>query len=293
MNAAFRTFVETIGDQSRLRIAPTPSGYLHAGNLFNFLLNYFAARSRGAKLLLRIDDLDADRKRPAYVVDIFETLSWLGIDWDEGPRAADDFERNWSQHLRLVSYHAALDVLRSKNLLFACGKSRRDLAPFGGSYPEHFRDQGLDLEAPDVAWRIKTPPGFPMPDFVVRRRDGIPAYQVASVCDDLHFGVTHAVRGADLEASTLAQQYLAECMGASSFASIRFFHHPLLLDEKGEKLSKSAGSEAVNALREGGEGPEKILGAAAQWLGLPEDRKYLTAGDLLEAYDREAPDIIF
>lgn len=285
MNAAFRTFVETTVNQSRLRLAPTPSGYLHVGNLFNFLLNYVAARSRGAKLLLRIDDLDAERKRTAYLEDIFETLSWLGIDWDEGPRTVDDFEKNWSQHLRLVSYHEALDVLRSKKLLFACGKSRRDLAPYDGSYPAHFRDQGLDLDTPDVAWRIKTPPGFPLPDFVVRRRDGIPAYQVASVCDDLRFGVTHAVRGADLEASTFAQQYLAECMGASSFASIRFFHHPLLLDENGGKLSKSAGSEAVNVLREDGEGPKKILEATARWLDLPEDGKYFSIGDLLEAFD--------
>lgn len=282
MNAAFRTFVETIDDQSRLRIAPTPSGYLHAGNLFNFLLNYLAARCRGAKLLLRIDDLDADRKRTAYVEDIFEILSWLSIDWDEGPHAPVDFENTWSQHFRLNSYHAALEVLRSKNLLFACGKSRRDLAPYDGSYPEHFRNQRLDLEAPDVAWRIKTPPGFPMPDFVVRRRDGMPAYQVASVCDDLHFGVTHAVRGADLESSTQAQYFLAECIGATSFDSIRFFHHPLLLDKNGEKLSKSAGSEAVNVLIEGSEGPEKILGATAQWLGLAADRRYISALDLLE-----------
>lgn len=285
MNAAFRHFLKSIGDTGRLRLAPTPSGYLHAGNLFNFLLNHFGARSRGAKLLLRIDDLDADRKRDVYVKDIFSTLAWVGIDWDEGPRSAVEFETTWSQHLRLPAYHDALDVLRSKNLLFACRKSRRDLAPYGSSYPEHFRNQGLELEAPDVAWRIKTPPGFPMPDFIVRRRDGIPAYQVASVCDDMHFGVTHAVRGADLEASTIAQYYLAECLGAPSFASIKFYHHPLLLDEKGEKLSKSAGSEAVNTLRAGGEGPEKILGATAKWLGLPEDKKYCTAGDLLDAFE--------
>ncbi|MCC6412701.1 MAG: tRNA glutamyl-Q synthetase, partial [Saprospiraceae bacterium] len=99
------------------------------------------------------------------------------------------------------------------------------------------------------------------------------------------FGVTHAVRGADLEASTSAQYYLAECLGASSFLPIQFFHHPLLLDEKGEKLSKSAGSEAVNTIKEGGDGHQEILKATAQWLGLPEDRKYSAAGDLLNAIE--------
>ncbi len=281
MQAAFRTFVESIGKESRLRLAPTPSGYLHAGNVFNFLLNFVAAKSRGAGLLLRIDDLDTDRKRTAYVQDVFVTLEWLGIHWDDGPRSTDDFETHWAQHLRLPLYTDALQILRSKNLIFACGKSRRDLAAFDGLYPEHFREQGLDLDASDVAWRIKTPPGFPLADFVVRRRDGLPAYQIASVCDDLHFGITHAVRGADLEASTTAQKYLAACMGVTAFATIKFFHHPLLLDEKGGKLSKSAGSEAVNTLREGRKGPEKILGDAARWLGLPTERTYFKAADLV------------
>jgi glutamyl-tRNA synthetase len=280
MEEAFRSFLDSIGPHSKLRLAPTPSGFLHAGNVFNFLLNYTAARSRGATLLLRIDDLDADRKRPAYVQDVFDTLHWLGIDWDEGPADALSFETQWSQHQRLPLYQAALETLRAQGMLFACRKSRRDLAPFGGAYPEAFRDQNLDLDAPDVAWRIKTPPGFPMPDFIVRRRDGIPAYQVASVVDDVHFGVTHAVRGADLEASTQAQYFLADCLNSPVFASIRFYHHPLLLDDRGEKLSKSAGSEAVNALRSAGSGPEQVLKQAALWLDVKNPAGIRTARDL-------------
>jgi glutamyl/glutaminyl-tRNA synthetase len=238
-------FQQTIGPDSRLRLAPTPSGFLHAGNILNFRLNHESARQKGANLLLRIDDLDADRKRTEYVDNIFETLQKCGIDYDEGPRDTDDFEKNWSQHHRIRLYHSLLDRLRALGLLFACRKSRTDLKPFNGQYPPEFREQGLELDMPDVAWRIKTPEGFPMPDFVVRRRDGIPAYQVASVADDLHWRITHIIRGADLEPSTMAQLFLADCLGEQRFTAIHFYHHPLLLDEKGEKISKSAG----NAIR--------------------------------------------
>ncbi len=268
--AAFRAFIQTVAPTSRLRLAPTPSGFLHLGNAYNFILNWLAARhTPGARLLLRIDDLDADRKRPEYVQDVFDTLRWLGLDWDEGPRSTEDFEANWSQHLRLQLYENALDRLRAGNVLIACAKSRRDLAPFAGEYPTEFREQNLALDAPDVAWRIKTPriPGLP-PDFVVRRRDGIPAYQVASLADDRHFGITHVIRGADLAESTAAQQYLAECLGWREFSRVQFLHHPLLLDAGGNKLSKSAGSAALKTWREEGRSPAEVFRAVARWLGV-------------------------
>ena len=264
----FAAFAGSIQAGSRLRLAPTPSGFLHAGNALNFVLNWLAARLGDAGLLLRIDDLDADRKRPEYVQDIFDSLTWLGLDWDEGPRLNSDFEENWSQHLRLPLYFKTLNKLREKDLLFACRKSRRDLEPFDGVYPPEFRDQGLSLDEPDVAWRIKTPGGFSMPDFVVRRRDGLPAYQVASLADDLHFGVTHVIRGADLEQSTEAQRFLAGCLNENKFLNINFLHHPLMTDERGGKLSKSAGAFSLKTMREGGAGAEAIFGEVAKVLGL-------------------------
>lgn len=265
-------FVQSAGPGCRLRLAPTPSGFLHAGNALNFILNWTVARKNHGSLLLRIDDLDADRKRPAYVQDIFDSLEWLGIDWDEGPRSTDDFEQNWSQHLRLPLYVARLEKLRATGLLFACRKSRSDLAPFKGSYPADFREQGLSLDDPDVAWRIATPPGFPMPDFIVRRRDGLPAYQVASIADDVHFGVTHAIRGADLEPSTEAQRWLASCIGEDKFLRIKFLHHPVLFDEGGEKLSKSAGSSSLQAMRTQGQSPQSIFRQCATLIGFPENQ---------------------
>ena len=257
----FQAFTQSVTASSRLRLAPTPSGFLHAGNACNFILNWLAARLQpSAQLLLRIDDLDADRKRPEYVQDVFDTLDWLGLDWDLGPRSPDGFEKNWSQHGRLPAYFALLEELRANGHLFACKKSRRELAPFQGQYPAAFRQQGFDLDAADVAWRIKTPTdaAFP-PDFIVRRRDGIPAYQIASLADDLHFGITHIIRGEDLAGSTASQLFLAESLCRPAFSKIQFLHHALLLDEQGAKLSKSAGSAALKTWRQEGQSASRIF----------------------------------
>jgi glutamyl-tRNA synthetase len=272
----FTDLCQGVTRESRLRLAPTPSGFLHLGNAFNFSLNWLAAHVCGdaiqpsATLMLRVDDLDNERKRQAYETDLFETLNWLSLSWN-GPVIY--------QSDRLSHYHEVLERLRASDLLFACQKSRKDLEPFGGSYPPEFRQQNLSLDAPDVAWRIKTPPGFPLPDFVVRRRDGIPAYQVASFADDLQLGMTHIVRGADLADSTAAQRFLAEVLSEDKFLNIKFLHHPLIFDDTGEKLSKSAGSASLNAWREKGGGPEKVFQTVAAYLSLEGD----SASSLLES----------
>jgi glutamyl-tRNA synthetase len=272
----FTDFCRGVNQESRLRLAPTPSGFLHLGNAFNFILNWLAANAcetgigSSATLFLRVDDLDNDRKRQAYETDLFETLNWLSLSWDDPVIYQSD---------RLGHYHEVLERLRASDLLFACQKSRKDLEPFEGGYPSEFRNQNLSLDALDVAWRIKTPPGFPLPDFVVRRRDGIPAYQVASFADDLQLGMTHIVRGADLADSTAAQRFLAEVLSEDKFLNIKFLHHPLILDDTGEKLSKSAGSASLKAWRENGGGPEKVFQTVAAYLSLEGD----SASSLLES----------
>lgn len=279
----FDVFARSARSGGRLRLAPTPSGFLHPGNALNFILNWLVARLvPSGNLLLRIDDLDADRKRPEYVQDVFDTLRWLEIDWEEGPVSAADFEQNWSQHGRVPLYDKLLADLREKKHLFACGKSRRELAPYGGAYPPEFRNQNLSFDVPGVAWRIVTPPDFPLPDFIVRRRDGLPAYQVASLADDLHFGITHVIRGEDLRDSTAAQQFLAECAGRPDFGQIRFLHHPLVKNAVGEKLSKSAGADSLKAMRESGMSPEPVFQSVARLLGLPE-QPFPRLRDLLAA----------
>ena len=268
----FFEFVHSVKPGSRLRLAPTPSGFLHQGNAINFILNWLAARYQESpvKLFLRIDDLDNDRKRPEFVEDIYESLQWLALDWDDAPIL---------QSAHIERYTKVLEALRAKELLFPCQKSRRDLEPFEKTYPLEFRNQALTLDTPAAAWRIKTPSDLSLQDFVVRRRDGIPAYQVASFSDDVYFGTTHIIRGEDLIDSTSAQQYLATVLSSSSFLKIDFLHHPLLLDAQGEKLSKSAGSTALKTMREAGAGPSAIYNRVGQWLGLQGD----SAQELLHA----------
>lgn len=279
--AQFFDFISTADARCRLRFAPTPSGFLHLGNAVNFTLNWLIARAQGGKILLRIDDIDNERKRPEYLDDVFLSLQWLGLDWNEGPVSSQDFEENWSQHHRTPRYFEALSVLRDDNLLFACAKSRRDLAEFGNSYPSDFRHQNLLLDDVDVAWRIMSPEAeTQFSDFVVRRRDGIPAYQIASLCDDLQFGITHIVRGADLEASTAMQLYLAASLNESKFLEIKFLHHPLITDVHGEKLSKSAGATSLRAQREAGNTPAFVFETVANLLELP---ACATAVELLSA----------
>jgi glutamyl-tRNA synthetase len=270
--AAFDQFVREEGTRCRVRLAPTPSGFLHAGNALNFILNCLAARlAPEGSVLLRIDDLDAARTRPEYLDDIFDSLHWMGLTWDEGPVSTVDFTDHWSQKHRLGLYHQFLDRLRATGLLFACAKSRTELAAFHGEYPAAFRDQGLSLDDEAVAWRIRTPEGFPLPDFIVRKRDGLPAYQLSSLADDVHYGTTHIIRGADLEASTAAQRFLAGILGEEAFLAIHFLHHPLVTDTAGMKLSKSADAESLRARRQQGFDPSALFALAAMQLDLPSE----------------------
>lgn len=259
------------------RLAPTPSGYLHLGNLLVFAASWRHCRQNKGKLLLRIDDLDAERKRPEYVADIFESLHWLGINWDQGPQTAAEFDQSWSQHLRLPLYERLLHLLEQERLVYACGCSRTQLQQTGIHSPQHrCRTAQLPLDGPELAWRLRLPPNAPvqftdgrlgdlrldaaalLPDPVVRRKDGLPAYQIASLADDLHFGIDTVWRGEDLLPSTALQLWLAQCLELPAFAEIQFTHLPLLRDDHGQKLSKSKNARPVHAAREAGQKPDVV-----------------------------------
>lgn len=257
---------------SKTRIAPTPSGYLHQGNAFSFLVTAALAKRTGARVLLRIDDLDGERARPEYVQDIFDTLHFLQIGWDEGPLNPEELTARFSQLNRLELYRCALQQLREEGQVFACTCSRAEILRTSpdGTYPGTCRHKGIPLDTPGVCWRLQTDPGLPLmvkhPDgsvttavlpesmhyFVVRKKDGMPAYQLTSVVDDLHFGVDLVVRGADLWPSTLAQLCLASQLRQPRFGDASFCHHPLLKDASGLKLSKSAGAPSIRHLRHTG-----------------------------------------
>ncbi len=275
----------------RSRLAPTPSGLLHPGNGLSFAMTWAMVRATGGHLLLRIDDLDKTRCRDEYIADIFETLDWMGIDYDEGPTGVADFHARWSQHLRLDAYHTALDALRAGGHLFACACSRRDVlvaAAPDGRYPGTCVAANLPFDAPDVAWRLRVPtppPVLRMSDMghaavvegtgandahVVRQKNALPAYHIGSLVDDTLFGINAVVRGQDLWDATWAQLHLARLLDNTAFAAVHFWHHPLVLDADGNKLSKSKGAGSLRAWRQAGESPAALFRQASAVLGLPE-----------------------
>jgi glutamyl/glutaminyl-tRNA synthetase len=276
-------FVSCTMQQMVTRLAPTPSGYLHAGNVYNFLLNWLWARANGGKVLLRIDDADAARKRPEYVEDIFMVLDWLELDWDIGPTGPADFEKNWSQSQRTDLYDAVLEELVCKEMLFACTCTRSQLGT--GPYPGHCNSKGLSLDTPDAAWRIHSNEGaiaafddVAMNDvyinlaestgsFVVRKKDGVAAYQLTSLADDRHFGVTHIARGQDLLPSTAMQLYIDGLLATPHLRQCQFWHHGLLTNDSGYKLSKSAGHQSQGLMATMDR--TVLLNGFAQWMGWP------------------------
>ncbi|MCC5945343.1 MAG: tRNA glutamyl-Q synthetase [Bernardetiaceae bacterium] len=268
------------------RIAPTPSGFLHLGNAYSFLLTYLIAQKTGAKILLRIDDLDKARKRPEYVEDIFKSLEWLGITYEKGAQSVEDFEQNYTQHKRLDLYEQALENLVQQEKIYACYCSRKQITKRSPLLYDRFcLKRALSLDTEKAAWRIKNKDivvSFEdqrlgnieyalhekMPDFVLRRKDKFPAYQLASLVDDLHFGVDTIVRGSDLISSTAAQVFLAsQIQPAASFVENKFYHHPLLRNRYDTKLSKSKGDISLRFYRKEGRCPLFIYKAIAQSMG--------------------------
>jgi glutamyl/glutaminyl-tRNA synthetase len=249
---------------SKTRLAPTPTGFLHPGNAYSFAITLSLAKKHGASVLLRIDDLDMGRVKREYIDDIFETLNFLGMHWDEGPRDHEEFLSKFSQEKRLSEYNKILGELISSNLLYACKCTRHDLHTADNKCDCKTRKLPLDVE--EANWRVNTSKpivlkvrslegesehALPvnMKDFVVRRKNGLPSYQLASFTDDLNFGIDLIVRGQDLWESTLAQLYLANVLNKQQFCTCTFVHHPLLYEKDGRKMSKSAGDTPIRTMR--------------------------------------------
>ena len=249
------------------RIAPTPSGFLHMGNAANALLVHWLARNRRAgqpwAVTLRIDDVDHGRVRPEYVEDIFNVLSWLGIQWTNGPASAADYLRGAARPGGMTP-RPALDAERDIALslrdgapsgirAFVCGCSRREVLQAGiTGCPADCASRNLQLRSGETALRLRIPAGLsePMdgcaidlsvehPDVVIWRRDDLPAYHLATVLDDERIGTTHIVRGADLRSASALQVVLARALGATGVAGATYLHHELLTDQLGRKISKS------------------------------------------------------
>jgi glutamyl-tRNA synthetase len=261
----------------RSRLAPTVSGFLHLGNAYSFLLTSQLVKNNKGKLFLRIDDADSDRNRTEFLKDIFDGLNFLGIEWDEGPRDEKDFNENYLRQNRMSLYMDALKKLIENGHVFACECSRKQLQHIGGRYPGTCEQKKIPINTPGTVLRMRVEKGTivtftdehlgeqkinldeAVGSFVILKRDHTPGYHLFSVIDDLHFKINFIVRGSDLIASSAAQVFLAEKLWNNDFYKTKFFHHILLPDELGQKLSKSEGALSLKTMREKGLTREDVL----------------------------------
>lgn len=252
----------------RTRIAPTPSGFLHLGNAVNIAMVVLLARKHEGSIVLRVDDLDPQMVVADAVEDIFATLRWLGVNDYEGPRTAADLADHWSQRHRVARYDSIVQRLHDAGHLFACTCTRREIVmrQGAGEYDGHCLHANLDLATSGAAWRLRhSVQGLPYP--VIRTKAGLPSYQVASLADDIHFGITHIVRGQDLEPSTRIQRRIASLLAPNHpFVDVTIYHHPLVTDAHGGKLSKSQGAMGVRERIAAGAEPDDVYTMARTML---------------------------
>lgn len=295
-------------NQTITRIAPTPSGFLHAGNVFSFLLTHYLSKKNNAHLILRIDDIDKSRYRKEFVEDVFETLRFFEIYYQEGPLDVTDFEKKYSQQLRVPQYFEAIHKLKNLGLLYACTCSRTDTQVHRGirRCKKNCRERMIPLDTANASWKIKLPPecivsftderlgkvltdlNSEIGDFVVRRKDGLPSYQIASLCDDAAMQVNYIVRGEDLLPSTAAQLFLAKHLSFDLFSKSTFFHHPLMKDKWGNKMAKSKGSYSIADMRKRNLSKKEILSfimsQVEKNMNYPDESKFFSKSVLEEIF---------
>ena len=273
----------------RGRLAPTPTGLLHVGHARTFALAAERARREGGTLVYRTEDLDASRCRPEFAAAAMADLRWLGLDWQEGPDVGGPCGP-YVQSERLPWFAVAWRRLQATGTLYPCDKSRQDVAraltaPHAEDdaepiFPPDLRPAeglGRELTAPGASnWRFRVPDGATIAfddalrgpqafvagrdfgDFLVWRKDGFPAYELAVVADDHAMGITEVVRGADLLISTARQLLLYRALG---WTAPTWAHAPLIVDADGRRLAKRTAGLSIRELRAAGRTPAEVLTA--------------------------------
>lgn len=294
------------------RLAPSPTGAQHVGNARTYLLAWLAIRSRGGRVILRMEDIDSPRVKPWAAAQALDDLRWLGLDWDEGPDIGGP-HGPYVQTQRLECYVTALDQLKAAGQIYPCTCTRSDVAaaasaPHAGQEGPIYPGTCTGRSAADAAgltvpycWRWRTAgQGRPrtfrdavagpqhcdlareLGDFVVCKHDGTPSYQLAVVLDDHAMGVTEVLRGDDLIPSTFRQLAIYDFFGwpAPSYA-----HIPLVVGPDGRRLAKRHGDTRISILRDQGHGPDRLLGLLAWSCGLQPTAEPVAARDLLPDFD--------
>lgn len=288
------------------RFAPSPTGRMHAGNIYAALVAWLVAKSQGGEIVLRIEDLDRERSKPQFIDAVQRDFEMLGLTWDKGP---------FFQHDRDEAYEAAYRTLADKGLVYPCYCTRADLhaasAPHRGEklvYPGTCRHlSAAERKAKEASGRkpaarlmvagevvsfTDVVQGFyeqnlanDCGDFLIRRSDQAFAYQLAVVVDDAAQEVTSVVRGVDLLCSTPQQIYLQELLG---LAHPEYAHVPLLVAEENRRLSKRDHDASLDALLERFKTPEAILGHIAGLVGIAPSREPASAEELLSCFSLDA-----
>lgn len=284
------------------RFAPSPTGRMHAGNVFSALVAWLVAKSNGGTIVLRIEDLDKERSKACFIDDVQRDFEKLGLYWDEGP---------YFQHDRDEAYSAAFEELRRRDLIYPCFCTRADLhaasAPhYGEKLVYSGTCRGLDearraeraalrtpaqrLFVPDetvsfvdgIQGRYEQNLARDCGDFLVRRSDGAFAYQLAVVVDDAEQGVTSVVRGVDLLCSTPQQMYLQSLLGLEHPT---YAHVPLMVAEHDRRLSKRDKDTALDVLLERFGDPRALIGHIAGITGLAPSCDPASPEELLDVFD--------
>lgn len=291
------------------RFAPSPTGRMHLGNVFCALLSWLSAKSKGGEWLLRIEDLDPQRSRREYALQLMDDLEWLGLTWDNEPI--------W-QSRRGEVYEHYLHRLDNMGLTYPCYCTRADImatqAPHesdgrvvykGTCRPKQSKQSDVsDKSLPPATTRLMVPDTV-IPfldghygrhdinltehcgDYIVRRKDGAWAYQLAVVVDDALMGVTEIVRGRDLLLSSPQQIHLRQVLFRDdhNMPPLLFFHHPLLCNAQGQRLCKRDKSMDLGYLRDHGTLPEEIIGHMAHLAGLLSEPTHMSPQELLKDFD--------
>ncbi len=281
------------------RLAPSPTGALHLGNAYAFLVNWALAQQNGWGLVLRIDDLDGPRTKKGADELAIKDLEWLGLDWTGLP---------YYQSENLPGYASALDQLKSNEMIYPCTCSRKQIeqvqaAPHGNEhelrYPGTCRPLSTSGFLPppadkSIAWRLvvsEQPVEFDdqvhghqviniqkeVGDFVVSTKEGLPAYQLAVVVDDFKQKVSHIVRGDDLLPSTGRQILIYRMLGLSPLP--HYYHLPIVCGPDGRRLAKRHGDSRVAFYREKGISPFRVVGLIAFWCRITEQRQLMSASE--------------
>ena len=292
------------------RFAPSPSGRMHLGNILCYLLAWLSIRQQGGRIVLRVEDLDTARCSARYARQVMDDLLWLGLDWDEGPLTGGP-HGPYFQSERTDCYNAALENLQARGLVYPCFCTRAELhaasAPHRSDgqsiYPGTCRNQSekeiaFRARTRSPALRLRVPEeeitftdghmgvyrenlARDCGDFLLRRSDGLFAYQLAVVVDDAAMEITEVVRGSDLLSSTPRQLLLYRLLELTPPA---FRHIPLLLSPDGRRLSKRDRDLGMDVIRARYQ-PEEVLGKLACLAGFHPNGAPETAAALIKEFD--------